>query len=69
MSYEWVLIVSILLIVMKGLTIEALFVSYADFVGGKDVLVDNTSSPWHDRYQVLGQVEDGVAGVSLSRPW
>ena len=64
MSYEWVLIVSIRLIVMEGLTIEALFVSYADFVGGKDVLVDNTSSPWHDGNQILGQVKDGVAEVS-----
>jgi len=63
-SYEWVLIVSIRLIVMEGLTIEALFVSYADFVGGKDVLVDNTSSPWHDGNQILGQVKDGVAEVS-----
>jgi len=49
---------------MEGLTIEALFVSYADFVGGKDVLVDNTSSPWHDGNQILGQVKDGVAEVS-----
>jgi hypothetical protein len=63
-SYEWVLIVSIPLIIRLGLTIEALFVSYAAYVCGKDVLHDNTSSPWHDRYQVLGQVEDGVAEVS-----
>jgi hypothetical protein len=31
-----------------------------------NVLVYDTSSPWHDRYQVLGQVEDSVAGVSSS---
>jgi len=30
----------------------------------RHVLIDNTSSPWHDGYQVLGQIEDGVAGVS-----
>jgi hypothetical protein len=65
-SYEWVLIVSIPPVIRKGLTIEALFVSYAAYVCGKDVLHDDTSSPWHDGYQVLGQVEDGVAGVSSS---
>ena len=26
-----------------------------------DVLVDDTSSPWHDGNEVLGQVEDSVA--------
>jgi hypothetical protein len=66
-SYEWVLIVSIPLIIRKGLTIEALFVSNAACAGGKDVLHDDTSSPWHDRNQVLSQVENGVAGVSPSK--
>jgi hypothetical protein len=63
-SYEWVLIVSIPLIIREKLTIEALFVSYAAYICGKDVLHDDTSSPWHDGYQVLGQVENGVAEVS-----
>ena len=66
MSYEWVLIISIRLLVMEGLTIEALSVSCAVCVGGKNVLVDNTSSPWHDGNQVFGQVKDGVAEVSSS---
>jgi len=28
------------------------------------LLHDNTSSPWHDRDQVLGEVENSVAGIS-----
>lgn len=44
---------------------EALFVSIIRLEVKMEVLVNDTSSPWHDGNQVLCQVEDSVADVSF----
>jgi hypothetical protein len=37
-----------------------------EYESKRGLLVDNTSSPWHDGYKVLGEIEDGVAGGQYS---